>query len=462
MRIVVCVKFVNREISPFDASALECALRLRDVDPSVEVAVLSMARTDCAEPLRALTRLGVSRAILLSDSAFAGADTLATAYALSLTMERLAPDLILCGRQSIDGDTAQTGPALASLLGCSVLTNVLRMELSEGGMLCETRFGREQAALPAVLTVERVASLRFPRMRSKMGEVEVWDRAAIGADPARCGLAGSPTRVVKSHTAETDRRFCRFVPFSELDAAIAAGIANAKAAAAATRAPVEKKLPEVWCVGEGPRAWAERIAERVHVLPEGSVDALTEAIRAGNPDVVLWDGGLWGRRTAPQVAARLGTGLCADCTSLETDGESFRMVRPAFGGSLLATIICRTRPQMATVRPEGQEGAEVIVGVGAGCADRLEEIRAWAARRGYGLAVSRPVVDSGLAPYEEQVGLTGSTVRPAVYLAVGISGAVQHTCAIEQAGTVIAVNPDKSARIFDCADIGICAEFVCK
>lgn len=117
MQAVVCVKPVRGELSPFDAAAVESALRLREERPDTAVTVVSMGRPDTAEPLRRLTRLGISRAILLSDSAFAGADTLATAYTLSLAMKKLQPDLILCGRQSIDGDTAQTGPALAALLG---------------------------------------------------------------------------------------------------------------------------------------------------------------------------------------------------------------------------------------------------------------------------------------------------------------------------------------------------------
>ena len=459
MRIIVCVKLVNKELSPFDACALEYALRFKDSDPDTDLTIICMGRPDCLSTLQALTRLGVPRAVLLSDNIFAGADTLATAYTLSLAIKKLMPDLILCGRQSIDGDTAQTGPALAALLEIPVITNVLEMFIEVGkGMRCITRFGEEKASFPMVLTMERTVELRFPRINSKLGIAELWDAAKLEADPERCGLKGSPTRVLKTYECHTDRRHCRFIQLEQLDEVIESVIKKPQEIRK-EKAYIRIKLPEIWCVGTEPLEWAHRIAERVHVLEKDTPNCLAARIRQKNPSVVLWDGGLWGRRTAPQVAALLHTGLCADCTTLETDGDTLYMTRPAFGGNLLATISCRTRPQMATMRPSYPLGDQVIVGVGVGVATQFVQIQKWANQKGYGLAVSRPLVDRGLAPYELQVGLTGRTVRPAVYIAIGISGAVQHTCAIEQAGTIIAINPDKNARIFDCANLGICDTF---
>ena len=173
------------------------------------------------------------------------------------------------------------------------------------------------------------------------------------------------------------------------------------------------------------------------------------------PAVILWDSGLWGRRYAPQVAALLETGLCADCTALETDGKKLYMYRPAFAGSIMAKIECRTLPQMATVRTSEESCDNVIIGAGLGCADILDKIRSFAKNNGYGFAATRMVVDKSMAEYSDQVGLTGKVVSPNVYVALGISGAVQHTCAIEQSGVIIAVNSDKSAKIFDYADYGI-------
>ena len=459
MRIVVCVKPRDGELNPFDACAVETALRLRDEIPDARVTAVSMNRRDSEGPLRALTRLGVSEAILLTDPAFAGADTLATAYTLSLAMDRLRPDLILCGRQSTDGDTAQTGPMLAALRDMPVLTHVLGLRLRDGVAQCTTRFGEESASLPCVLTMERLYALRFPRIGSKTGEVMVWDREALGADPNRCGLKGSPTRVIKSVECHSGRRHCRFIRPEELEQAIEEARERPPAPEEELDAARGPQLPEVWAVGMDPPAVVRRIARRIRRVPRADPRELAESIRRENPPVVLWDGGLWGRRAAPQAAALLQTGLCADCTGLQTDGRTLTLIRPAFGGGVLAHIVCRTTPVMATVRGDGDPGEDVVVGVGAGAARQLPHIREWAARRGYTLAASRALVDLGLAPYAWQVGLTGRTVAPKVYVAIGISGAVQHTCAIEQAKTVIAVNPDRNARIFDYADFGVCDVF---
>jgi electron transfer flavoprotein alpha subunit len=131
------------------------------------------------------------------------------------------------------------------------------------------------------------------------------------------------------------------------------------------------------------------------------------------------------------------------------------MYRPAYGGSLMAKIECRTYPQMATVRTSMEAANDVIVSGGRGAADCFDLLRGFVEKTGAVLGASRGLVDIGLAPYEMQVGLTGRSVNPRVYIACGISGAIQHTCAIEQAGTVIAVNTDRSARIFEHTDYGI-------
>ena len=121
MKITVCVKFCNGEINPFDASALEYALRI----PDAEVSILTMSPPPCKPALLSLTRLGVKEVAMLCDSAFAGSDTLATSYILAQYLKNDMPDLILCGRQSIDGDTAQVGPCLATLLKVGLVTNVM-------------------------------------------------------------------------------------------------------------------------------------------------------------------------------------------------------------------------------------------------------------------------------------------------------------------------------------------------
>jgi electron transfer flavoprotein alpha subunit len=137
------------------------------------------------------------------------------------------------------------------------------------------------------------------------------------------------------------------------------------------------------------------------------------------------------------------------------EGGKFVMTRPALGGNVTADIVCESEMAFATLRTVKKEGSDVIFSVGKGAVGEVENIKRLAENYGAEVCCSRIVADSGKMPYEKQVGLTGRTVCPKVYVAFGISGAVQHTCAISGAGTVIAVNTDKRARIFDYADYGI-------
>lgn len=403
-----------------------------------------------------LTRLGV-RVIMLCDSAFAGSDTLATSYILSLAVKRLNPDIIFCGRQTTDGDTAQVGPCLATMLKIRPICNVMEVGNPENGEItCITRLGCETQKLPVLLTIERICELRFPRLRSKIGEVEVWTNAELGADISKCGLNGSPTKVMRIFENKTGSRKCKFIEREELAPLIER--LRSEARENAEIVPAEHKLKEVWTVGDAVIPAARAIAERVVEIDTLNPNKIVEMAKEKKPEVILWNADLLGRRCAPIAAALLNTGLCADCTKLETDGQKLFMYRPARSGNVIAKIKCDSLPQMATVRCSSDD-TEIIVSGGKGVADRLDSLKEFAESLGAELCGSRGLVDMGLMDYSAQVGLTGKNVSPKIYIAVGISGAVHHTCAIENAQTVIAINPDKRARIFDYADYGIVAEF---
>ena len=246
---------------------------------------------------------------------------------------------------------------------------------------------------------------------------------------------------------------------------------------------------------------------------EPYAQALTAYINEYKPEIMLVGATAIGRDLGPTVSARVKTGLTADCTSLEIgdfplqarEGQEQKhnqllMTRPAFGGNTIATIACPdNRPQMATVRPgvmqkldkvagrkaevinfnpEIKENnrfveilnivknvattvdimdAKILVsgGRGVGSAENFKLLDDLAEVLGATVSCSRAVVDSGWKPKDLQVGQTGKTVRPNVYFAIGISGAIQHTAGMEEADIIIAINKDETAPIFDVADYGI-------
>lgn len=451
MKILVCIRQgLDGDINPFDACAYEAALQIK----GAEVTIISMGPLTAKDFLLRLTRLGAKKAILLSDKAFAGADTIATAYALSLAVKKIKPDLVFCGRQTLVGDTAQTGPMLSVYADMSLITNVMSIDEIGESITCTTRdMGVETATLPALITVERINTLRLPSIISKMGEVEVWSAEDIGADVNKCGLIGSPTRVLKTFENESGKRKCKFISFAELKDAIQEGLKRNKEKIAISTDKVTK-LSKVCIVGEAPRSFAETVSDDITVLPLTSSEEIADKITKIKPNAVLWGSDSLSKKLSAQVAAMLNLGLCADCTLLETDGEKLLMYRPALSGSIIAKIESLTKPAMATVRTT-QESCDIVVSSGFGAKDCLDTVKAFANSINADLATTRKAVDNNIMPYSLQVGLTGKTVSPPVYIAVGVSGAVHHIVGMQAAGTVIAINPDNDAPIFDYADYGI-------
>lgn len=448
MKIAVCVKVIKGEINPFDECALECALKV----DNAQITVLCMGAETAETALSRISRLAIERIILLSDRHLAGSDTLATSYALSQVIKRINPELVLCGRQSIDGDTAQVGPCLSELLGYGLITNVTEISLDRK-IRCKTRAGFDETDFPAVLTVERINTLRFPKIGSKPKKIEIINADDAEIDTSRCGLSGSPTRVIRSFESHRGTRKCTFISLSELDKYVSEALGKEyDRIRPQTNGP---KLKSVTVIGAELKEIASEIAQNVRVIESRDYAQVTAQVK--NDSVVLWKADLWGRKNAPRAAAILKTGLCADCTALETDGEKLFMYRPASGGTITAKIECKTFPQMATVRMSDEKTSGIVFGFGRGVANDLEAYEKLAQKYNAEIAASRALVDMGLAEYGQQVGLTGKMIAPKVYVACGISGAVQHTCGFENAGTVIAINPDKNARIFDFADYGIIA-----
>ena len=451
MKILVCIRQgLDGEINPFDACAYEEALKIK----GAEVTLISMGPISVKDFLLRLTRLGAKKAILLSDKAFAGADTLATAYVLSLAVKKLNPDLIFCGRQTLVGDTAQTGPMLSVLAKVGLITNVMSIDEIGNTVTCTTRDnGTQTVTTPALLTIERINNLRLPSIMSKLGEVDVWSAEDIDADIEKCGLAGSPTKVVKTFENESGKRKCKYITAEELPQVITEALKKRNDELVKTVSNTQK-LDKVFIIGEGPRTFAETISVDITVLPLTNANDLAEKITKLKPNAVLWGSDSLSKKLSAQVAAKLNLGLCADCTLLETNGEDLYMYRPALSGSVIAKIVSRTKPAMATVRTT-QNGADIMVAAGYGVKDNLDKVKDFAEKYSAELVTTRKAVDNDILPYSMQVGLTGKTVSPLVYIAVGVSGAVHHIAGMQKSGIIIAINSDRDAPIFDYADYGI-------
>jgi electron transfer flavoprotein alpha subunit len=308
----------------------------------------------------------------------------------------------------------------------------------------------------AVVTFEKIRTLRFPSIFSKMGEVEVWDNTVLGLPKEQCGLSGSPTRVKRSYESSVGRRQCRFVTAEQLDSLIAEGLQKQRTEQTEQSG---EKLAEAYFVGNVEKVASSIADYAIPLTTDGkTAQEIANELRSKNVKTVLWEDSESLKELASRVAVLTGAGLCADCISFRVEGERLIMTRPALGGNVTADIVCESGMAFATVRTVKKEGSDVIFSVGKGAVGEIENIRRLAEKYGAEVCCSRIVADSGKLPYEKQVGLTGRTVCPKVYVAFGISGAVQHTCAIAGAGMVIAVNADKGARIFDYADYGVICE----
>jgi electron transfer flavoprotein alpha subunit len=281
----------------------------------------------------------------------------------------------------------------------------------------------------------------------------------VTADPQKCGLVGSPTRVLASFENQSGKRKCSFVRREELADVISRALTAQRQKAAPTDEVSRERLGKVLSVGEAPRGFAEAVSDNVIEVAPTDADTLAECILAQDPDAVIWGSDARSGELAARVAARLSLGLCADCTHLAVEEGTLAMYRPALSGSVIAKIKSLTRPSMATVRTEKGDAGDVIVAAGFGVREQLDRVKEFADSLGATLCASRKLVDGGFATYERQVGLTGSRVAPPVYVAVGISGAVHHIVGMERSGVVIAINPDKNAPIFEYADYGIVDTF---
>jgi electron transfer flavoprotein alpha subunit len=594
VRIAVLVKQVPRveEMELVDGRLRRDGVELemnaycrRAVSKGVELArdgegscrVFTLGPPSAEDVLREAVAWGADEGIHLTDPAFAGSDTLATARALAAAIEREGPfDLVLVGRNSIDADTGQVGPELAELLGLPFAAGVRDLEIDGAAVeaRCEMDDGwrRVRLSLPAVIsTAERLTEPCKvpPEGRAEVPAERIRRLSAAELGPGPWGAAGSPTVVGAVRILEVVRQgeVLSGPPAQQVALAVerlralGALATFVSGAPSGSRALLPRHLdgaePDVDAVPETTgsalrsgapvvavlaepgrrRTTRELLGEAVHVARrvEGAVVAVAAeeygpdelgawgadrvvALSDGvveedvadavhrwsihnRPWALLAPGTLWGREVAGRVAAALGAGLTGDAVGVGVEDGRLVCWKPAFGGQLVASVTATSETQLATVRPgvlalraprpvadpghlpveplqvatrgritvldetrDDEVGALLaagaVVAVGQGVApDEYDAVARLCKVLGAELAASRKVTDKGWMPRGRQIGITGHSVAPALYVAIGLSGRFNHMVGARGAGVVLAINNDPDALVFGCSDVGIVADW---
>ena len=543
------------EMNPYCRRAVTAGVTLARALGGTTTAI-TLGPPVAVEILREALAGGVDHGMLLTDPAFVGSDTLATALALAAAVRRLGGlDLILMGRNSVDSDTAQVGPQLAELLGVAFLggARTLRveggevtagLELDDGQMTARTRF-------PAVIScAERLCNpCKAPAATQDTDldeRIEVVSARELGPGP--WGWSASPTRVgdLRSHRSDRGRLIldgdvaeqvkltCDILiekgVFSKIADETAIGVDEVPPNVSDTsttigvlvepgRSGLRREL-----LGRA-AVLAETLGATVTAIVTGQLTGVTQLVCEG-ADTVLWiksatvaedvadnaaiwcervapwamltPSTMWGREVAGRVAARLRAGLIGDAIDLEIKDGRLIGWKPAFGGQISAAITSESATQIATIRPgvlpilrpraerkcsvtimavkprrrvevvdssrdddiEILGSARVVVGVGAGVDpgdySQLEEL---AELLGADFGATRKVTDRQLMTRARQIGITGRSISPDLYVAIGIAGKLNHMIGVRAAGTILAINSDPGAPVFDVSDVGIVGEW---
>ncbi len=527
---------VELSMNSFDRKAVEEALRIRERKGG-RVYVATMGPPSAIEILKEALSMGVDHCYLITDRSYAGADTLVTSRILAKFASGIGPDIILMGKYTLDGETSQVPPEVAELLHLNFKSSVSMIDVFEDHAVVEfeNEYGlaKYRIGLPAVFSVsEKINRPRGPERKDIAFEDHI---STVGENELSTGVKGSdsPTEVTDTVRIESGRR----VEFLQLDDDTFQKIRELLNAAPATRMNevlepyAGEALSDIWGVALNDSEISIEIASRISALSlkgrmhvrmignispsklkgmpcheyyhldctenEPFIDTLAMLIDRDKPAAVIFPSTVDGREVSASIAARLNLGLTADCVDLEWENGGLVQHKPAFGGGIVARIVSKTTPQMATVRPgifmkavsekgfditelkaEGSGRNErlsfeerpaafrsiissrVVIGIGRGVKSKenMPEVMELAQMLNAAVGATRPVVDTGLVPRQQQIGLTGYSIAPDVYIALGVSGRDNHVVGIRNAGKVIAVNNREDAPIFKYADYGIVAD----
>ncbi len=475
---------VKMSMNPFDEIAVEEAIRLKEAGTASEIVAVSCGVQACQETLRTALALGADRAILVETDV--ELQPLAVAKLLRAIVQKENPQLVILGKQAIDDDCNQTGQMLAALLGWSQGTFASKVKISDAADAKAAEVTREvdggletiSIKMPAVVTTD--LRLNEPRyvtlpniMKAKKKPLDTLKPDVLGVDvaPRLATLKVEEPPKRKAGTKVPDARTLVAKLRNGLDC-------GAAAKAAAAIAGVRKVL-----AADAPH-YKDQLAENIAPLVVGLAGAYTHVLLPANS---------FGKNLAPRVAALLDVAQVSDIVAV-VGADTF--VRPIYAGNALATVQSKDRIKIITVRTTGfdavsasggpgavealQAGADVglssfvgraltkserpeltsarIVvsgGRGMGSGDNFKILEPLADKLGAAMGASRAAVDAGFVPNDWQVGQTGKIVAPELYVAVGISGAIQHLAGMKDSRVIVAINKDEEAPIFQVADYGI-------
>ncbi|TKC33773.1 hypothetical protein EI555_018716 [Monodon monoceros] len=476
---------VKMSMNPFDEIAVEEAVRLKEKGAATEIVAVSCGVSQCQETLRTAMAIGADRGILVETNE--ELQPLAVAKLLKALIDNEQPGLVILGKQAIDDDCNQTGQMLAALADLPQATFASKVEIAgdKAAVTREVDGGLETLSLtlPAVITAD--LRLNEPRYVTLPNIMKAKKKPLDTVKPEDLGVDVAPRlKTLKGATLNT------------VTAAAACGgdvhvlVAGHNAGAAAQQASQIAGVAKVIHADGASLAHglAENVAAQVLAL-HGS--------GAGNYSHILFPATASGKNVAPRVAAKLDVAQISDITKV-ISADTFE--RPIYAGNAIATVQSADAVKVITVRTTGFDAAaatggsaavetaaaaadagkssyvgseiaksdrpeltaaKIIVSGGRalGSKEKFDEvITPLADKLGAAIGASRAAVDAGYAPNDLQVGQTGKIVAPQLYIAAGISGAIQHLAGMKDSKVIVAINKDPEAPIFSVADYGLEAD----
>ncbi len=508
---------VKLMMNSFDKKAVEAALQLKE-KYGLETYVASMGPQSAKDVITDALKMGIDHGILITDRQFAGADTYITSQILSHVVKLIRPDIVLTGKYSLDGETSQVPPEISYFSDYNFISSISSIEINDSKLILERDedYGvrKIMADMPAVISVSEKINRARP-----IPDIEINKDIKI-IDSGDINLNGrNSLTVVKNTDRLNGSRNCTFIDFKDFlkildedkgervineyqilddfeDDSIFLGLAIDDAI---TSMEIASKIAEISnmkivVIGNINPEKIDGIACHEYIYLENP-DAfyfskyVSEYIKNNDVKHVLAPSNLNGRDIASLVAASLGLGLTADCVDISLVDNRMIQYKPAFGGGIIAEIISKTTPDIATVRQgmfkikfknynarviiEKTEdernrtlayeeskfpalNTRIIIGAGRGVKrEDIEKLKDISGTIHASLGGTRKIVDMHFMPEQVQIGLTGISISPDIYINIGVSGADNHIVGTRYAKKIISVNNDENANIFKYSDYGM-------